>query len=52
VERVRYMTGDGANKRKKKGGPRCQSLLIQHTCPGRPPAVTFGDAFGTLVAGD
>ena len=25
---------------------------IQHTCPGRPPAVTFGDAFGTLVAGD
>jgi hypothetical protein len=24
----------------------------KHTCPERPPAVTLGDAFETLVAGD
>jgi hypothetical protein len=41
------------DKERGRGGlPRCQSLLTKHTCPGRPPAVTFGDAFGTLVAGD
>jgi hypothetical protein len=52
LEAVRYMAKEMTQNKIKNGATLPKPPLIQHTCPGRPPAVTFGDAFGTLVAGD
>ena len=43
---------DKGQRRQRLGDRAAQASYSKHTCPGRPAAETFGDAFGTLVAGD